>query len=261
MAILSQKKTCLLWYLASQGVGQPSVAWNNDTTASPDDLRGGIPFDTGACLDEEMFLTACGTGDAGIQMAFSFLDFFLPIIPSTYIPGWPNKFGGIDTWDASSLQGSASLAGNRLNCGSSPGSVRSTTGWKSGRFCVQYQVHYDIFSQQAGAGIMRKNAQLNQIFLGEQNGGDIIGGSMVQGGNIGTTPPYQTSVNTFGVNKPGSPFIGFGDQTFMVLAIALLPQFNYVPSDFRAVKLPDLVCCPVTRQQMGGILRHGEGTP
>lgn len=258
MATLSQTKICLFWYLASQGISQPSIAWNNDPHASPDDLTGGIPFNTGHCLDEPMFLSACGTGDAGVEMAFALNQFFIGgLVPSTYIPGWPNALGGIDAWDPATLLGGAGISGNTLTNGGGPGSVQSKTGWTRGRFCVQYKVHYDIFSQSAGAGIMRAGSDLSGIFSGEKSAADHIGGVMTQGGNGATVPPYQTVANAFGVANAPSPFLGFPDGSIVTLAIAIIPQFNYVPSPFSAVKLPDLICCPVTRHRAHQIATSG----
>jgi hypothetical protein len=261
MATLSRTKICLFWYQITDGDGLGTTGWNNDARASPDDLAGGIPFNTGACMSEPMFLSACGTGDAGIQMAFQLSDFLITrVIPPTYFPGWPNASGTKDGWDPGSLLGTATIAGDRVNIGASPGSAQSVTGWKQGRFCVQYQLHYDIFSQLAGAGIMRSGADLTSIFLGEKTAVDHIGGAMVQGGNVASTPPYQTSVNVFGVNSSPSPLVGASDGSIITLAIAIVPQFNYVPSPFSAVKLPDLICCPVTRHRAQQIVTPGMHT-
>lgn len=255
MATLSETKICLFWYRIEQSGSFPprsGGAWNNDSRASPDDLVGGIPFNQGACLTEPLYLTACGTGDAGITMAFGPAEFNFGFsgAPLTYNLGWPNAFGGYDNFDPTSLQGSAALDGTLTQASfiAAPGSVRSVTGQTRGRFYVQYKVTYDIFSQQTGAGIMRRDAQLNFIQQGRQNGADNIGGSMVQGGNIGTTPQFQTNVNTFGVSSSPSPLLGAPSPSYIGLAIAIIPQFNFVPAPISAVPLPRLICCPEQRQ-------------
>lgn len=264
MATLSEKKICLLWYqITNNGTPNEGSAWNNDTRASPDDLVGGIPFDTGACLSEPMYLTACGTGDASVQMGFGPAEFFIEaVIPRTYTPGWPNGGGGYDTFDAASLQGSASFHSGSpiwIDFPTSPGVARSVTGWTRGRFFVQYKLHYDIFSQQAGAGIMRAGALLNFAQQGKQNGSDIIGGAMVQGGDIGQVPPYQTQINAFGVAGAQDPLVSAPDGSIISLAIALVPQFQYVPTPYQMVKLPDLICCPVARRSATARIRNRSG--
>lgn len=265
MATLHQTKICLFWYQVSHNnIPNSGTPWNNDSTASPDDLVGGIPFDTGACLSEPMYLTACGTGDAGIEMAFGPAEFFLAAFrPRTYILGWPNETGGYDEFDSASLQGDATLGplSNQMNNGAGPGSVRSRTGQTRGRFFVQYRVTYDIFSQQAGAGVMRRDAQLNFIQQGRQNGGDNIGGAMVQGGNVATVPPFLSNVNTFGVSSADLTLVGAPNNSIISLAIALVPQYEYTPSLFQAIKLPDLICCPVSRNRATAMLLRHDGQP
>ena len=73
MATVSSTKLCLVWYRVVQsGTPPPFIGgpWNDDTTADPDQLIGGVPFNTGLCLSEPIYLTGCGTGDAGLSMNF-----------------------------------------------------------------------------------------------------------------------------------------------------------------------------------------------
>lgn len=261
MATLSETKICLFWARIVSVGGSPflSGAWNNDSRADPDNLTGGIPFNQGGCLTEPMYLTACGTGDAGVYANFGQAPFAAARIdiPKTYVPGWPGADGLPDTFDPASIQGSTVLSsGNRSNTfANSPGSVRSTTGWAQGRFYAEYQVNYDIFSQKAGMGVMRRDAQLNSIFSGQQNISDNFGGAMPQGGSLGS---YFFNVQTFGVTF-AQAIMQAPALSFMAIAIAMIPQYQYVPAPFSAVKLPDLICCPVARHSAQRLMTRRSG--
>jgi hypothetical protein len=252
MALISSTKVCLMWYIIVQSGPQPPIlggAWNNDTTASPDDLTGGIPFNVGGCLTEPIYLMATGTGDANVNMNFGQGQFF-GSLPNTYQVGWQNKFGGIDKFDAASVQGSATIDSSGFQVGfpTSAGAARSVTGIGIGRYYVEYTVTYDIFSQLTGAGPMRAGAQIPYAGDGGYSSTDPNGGAMVSGGNITTTPPYQPSVGALNVSglKP-SPLLGAPSQTVMGLAIAVIPQALFVPQPFVGIPLRNMRCCPATQ--------------
>lgn len=246
MATLAATKICLLWYrIVQQGGSLEGTPWNMAAGANPDTLEGGIPFNVGACITEPLFLTGCGTGDAGIDMAFG--PPFNPFaeIPETYTPGWFNDAGGIDIWDIASTQGGCTVSGGQLFNGAGAGAARSRTSKTQGRYYVEYTVRYDIFSNQTGVGIMRKGAQLGPMIAGELTSGDPIGGAMIQGGQLGS---YVTNVNVFGNSFAPNNFVEGVTDTVMGMAIALIPQAVFVPQLFSAVPLPRLTCCPATQQ-------------
>lgn len=260
MATLSETKICLFWYRI-EASGIFSNWWNGDSTADPDTLQGGIPFAVGAMMDEPLYLFACGTGDAGISINFG------PAInafaPKTYLPGWPAANGAPDVLDPASVQGSAVRASaTHVDFPSTPGCINSFTGQRVGRFYFQYTLNYDIFSGQAGCGVMRAGSQVNFVQQGRKNVSDPVGGPMINGGNIGTTPPYTTSVEFQNVSVQSQTKLGAPSGSVMGVAVALIPQFEYVPSLFSPVKLPPLICCPINRNRaLARFRRNLKGQP
>ena len=248
MATISERKICLIWSRVVYGAsaGTPSW-WNGDTRASPDTLTGGVPFDLGHCLDENLVLMACGTGDAQIAMNFGQGPFQSPLamLPATYLPGWPGADGTPDQFDPSSVQGSGTLSNNNqtVTFVGTPGGVQSRAGWTRGRFYVEYTVGYDVFSQATGAGPMRISSQIGYAETGQKNIADPVGGVMVSGGGIATFP---VSIFALG-GEAVTDYAGAPNTAVMALAIALIPQFNAVPQLFQAQRLPQLHCCPDTR--------------
>lgn len=250
MVTTAGTKICLLWYRIVRNPSLGSIPWNNDARADPDALVGGIPFAQGAMMDEPLFIFACGTGDAGIALNTGPLFNPLAEIPDTFVPGWPSFTGPFgDTFDPASGQGSAVINGPNVAFPNIPGACNSLSGQRVGRYYFEYTVSYDIFSQQAGCGIMRLGSQLNFIQQGRKSSTDNIGGPMIQGGNIGTVPQYQPSVQLFNVGVQSSPLVPAPGGTVMGVAVALIPYAYFIPSLFSAVPLPSLICCPDQRQR------------
>lgn len=271
MAAISTSRTLLIWgrvvkKLAGPGHVLVASPWNGINTADPDNLIGGISFQVPPHRNDAYILTAKGTGDAGGYLntgagapgdAFGFAG----VPPSTYTQGWPNAFGGFDTIDPASALGSAAghISGNQVQFPTTPGACTTTTAWANGRFYVEMKVtNQDLFSGGLGIGVMRPGFDLTYIFANaEYSVSDPNGGAMLDGGNLGTTPPYQLTASTNGSNT------GFGltpdatnaNDTWLSFAVAMLTRDNFIPQPFSAVPLPRLICCPVTRMRAMAQLR------
>jgi len=230
--------------------------WNDDTTADPDNLIGGVSFAQGACITDPIYLTVTGTGDAGVDVNTGSAD-FAAIPPATYHRGWPNIFGGPDNLDFTSELGDVSIdAGNprKADFGAGPGVISMITPQTIGRYYFEYTLSYDIFSGHAGCGPMLQGCQLGFADGGEKSAGDPIGGSMAQGGILGTYKPY---LSTFGsISKTHNMTAPSG--TIMGMAVALIPQAIFVPSSFVSVKLPGLMCCPDHKRRLTRKMQAGE---
>lgn len=244
MARVASTKIALLWYQICATTGGRHAAWNVSAAANPDTLEGGIPFNIGACLTEPLYLCATGTGDA--QITCSFGGPFVGPVPTTFNPGWTDDQGNAAHWDLATAQGSASVGpgNNQVAFPTTPGAIFSNAAKTFGRWYFEYTVTYDIFSQQAGVGIMRKGALLPYLTNGQYSVTDNIGGAMVQGGSNSGSPTYQSQVNAFGSPYAPDPLLWAPSGTTFGVAIALIPQALYVPQLFSSIPLPRLVCCP-----------------
>lgn len=169
------------------GLDFTQCAWDGVTAGSPgpDGQNPGQP--------NPFYLTAQGTGDGAISLNPSPR---AAHAPPGFLPGWPF----FDRWDPSTVQGSAViLPFNTASFPSSPGMVQNLlkqplgfgagtggpNGLPWGKYYFEYTVGYDLFSQDTGVGVCRRNPVLTPWFDG---GGlatnNINGGVMVNGGNI-----------------------------------------------------------------------------
>lgn len=262
MATISERKVCLVWsrVVAAGGIPANQSWWNGDSRADPDTLAGGVAFDLGGCLNENLVLMACGTGDAQIAMNFGQFRFSspLPMLPKTYFPGWPNASGSPDAFDPAAQQGSGTLTDNNqtVTFVSTAGVAQSLTGWGRGRFYVEYILGYDIFSQGTGAGPMRMGSQIAYAETGQKNISDPIGGVMVNGGDVIGHP---VSIYALG-SEAVTDYAVAPSSSIMALAIALIPRFNAVPQLFQAQRLPQPHCCPDARLRGQALSRRLNGT-
>ncbi len=265
MATLSLTKICLFWFRIVASPTLEQTSWNGNSHADPDTLTGGIAFNQGGCLTDPLYLTATGTGDAGVVAKFQPPFTSPPIwLPKTY-GLWPADDSGHARFDDTNLQGSAALtnpARTSVSFIATPGAAQTTTGILAGRYFAEYQVTYDIFSSRTGMGIIRHNAELAQLTSGRFSVADAFGGAMVQGGDLGTVPTYQTSLDVFGSTLAGSNVVSAPGNTVLAIAMAVIPQYNYVPNLISAVSMPRLICCPVQRNRgLARLLRNRKGQP
>lgn len=236
---------CRVWARVV-GVGATPILfqpWNGLDGGDPATGEGGWRFD-GPLYDaymppaQKVYLTAYGAGDASIQL-FPSPDVFLGTVPRGFFGGWPTETGGGWTsFNPGTARGGPSFSNDNklLGFGAGYGSAQSFDGFAEGRFYVEFQVGWDIFSNQFGLGVALKfDSPLDAAH--PANGAKFISGGL-------------TTNNAFGVALQGitPPQHGLGPipNTYSIgLAIELTNDqlYPYVASRFEPVALPCIPCC------------------
>ena len=244
---------CKLWVGLSRAGDFPQ--WFN---GQPNVLGGGAPWEAASVFPgDEVFLTALSQGDGDLTTITGGIQFQSNIPPGFY-PGWPGTDGAFRGFDASTAVGSAVLvppldtgAVNQIKMPNVAGYVQSFDGHTAGAFYVEYIVNFNtFFTNQTGIGIARKAPDINFIFGGEFGAGDVNGGAVVDGGNLGSG--FLLDVHALG-NTHG---LGANtDTTGTRLAVAILitaAPFNTFPYRASQLEPVSMTCLPCTPLVMKG---------
>lgn len=214
---------------------------------------GGVSFVEAVTLavadpNGAMYLTAQGSGGGGVIMNFGQLS-FRGGIPSGYFPGWPSLTTGLANWDPGTAQGSAVVQpdGVTVNFPVVDGIVQSSSGWRSGRFYVEYVTTQIIFTNFTGAGVARLAPDKDfWIGNGAMNAMDNNGGALVVGGFLGNGFQGRLASESVPITTP-NPVTNQGAGNVVVgLAINMSPSYAFRPASYNPVNLPRGLCCPVT---------------
>lgn len=222
-------------------------------TGGPVQQSGGMPLAGQTIVPgaPPLYLTAAGTGDAGITLITG--PPFLCPPPKGFAWGWPNGKGGpYDTFNPATAQGSASVAAGHASVSfpGSPGLVQGNVGLTYGSWYFEYLVSYDIFSENTGVGIGRAGADMTAWLDGGgfNLSGDNNGGAQINGGNITSFVPSINANRGPSLSLPGTTAAPSGHG--MGIAVTL-GAFN--PAVFNAQQLqPVPMSCLPCRELLIG---------
>jgi hypothetical protein len=231
------------------GPGNWTNVYAGTLPGGPEQGTGGVNMGGAALAPNngaKVYITAQGTGDAGIRIATG-VPFFKTKPPQGFAWGWPNGFGGPNgKFDPATAQGSAVVdaTGWGVSFPATSGLVQSTVGVSQGSYYIEYEIFTDIFSQGMGVGFGRHNPNLASWGTGGGFApGDDNGGAFINGGNIGNGYQATLGANTApGINIPD---FATPPGTSIGVALTITNDFalGFQPQPLMPVPL---VCVPCT---------------